>query len=400
MFGMKKTRVSIAMAAFALLAAYLSVGTLVHAQAAKNLLGSVTAINGDTLTIKPAQGPEQQVQVPSTAALKRIEPGQTDLSKAVPLEFSELAVGDHVLVSIDPTSTGSTAQALRVIAIKLGDVAKAQQAETADWQKRGLGGLIKSVDPASGDIVISNGAGPTAKTVTIHTTKATVLKRYAPASISYNSATVQPFTAIQAGDQMMARGTKSADGTQLSAEEVVTGSFRNIAGTVSSLDASSSTIVVKDLATKKTVTIHIPADAQMKKLPDNMAQMLATRLKGAAGGGGRGQGGDAAGGGARGGPGGGSGGGGQGNGGPGGGGQGGGGRGNMDPQQILSRAPAIHITDLQKGDAVMLVSSTGTSEVTAITLIAGVEPILEAPAGQDLLGSWSMGGGGEGGGAD
>ena len=41
-------------------------------------------------------------------------------------------------------------------------------------------------------------------------------------------------------------------------------------------------MVVKDLATKKQVTIHIPADAQMKKLPDNMAQMLATRLKGAA----------------------------------------------------------------------------------------------------------------------
>ena len=406
MFGMIKTRVSISVASISLLAAFLAVGTPVHAQAAKNLLGSVSAINGDTLTVKNAQGQEQPVQVPSTAAIKRIEPGQTDLSKAVPLQFGELAVGDHVLISIDPNSAAGTAQALRVIAIKAADVSKAQQAQSSDWQKRGVGGLIKSVDGASGDIVASQGAGPTAKTITIHTAKTTILKRYAPASINYASAQAAPFSAIQAGDQLMARGTKSADGTQMTAEEVVTGSFRNISGTISSLDASSSTLVVKDLATKKQVTIHVPADAQMKKLADRTAQMLAARLKGTAAGGGGGRGG-AGGGGGRGGAGGDEGAGqagGQGSGGPGAGGQEGGqrggGGGNMDPQQILSRAPAIHFADLQKGDAVMLVSSAGSSDVTAITLLAGVEPILEAPAGQDLLSNWSMGGGGEGGGTE
>ena len=386
MFGMIKTCVSRSLASIALFAAFLAVGILIHAQAPKNILGSVSAINGDSITVKNAQGQEQQVQVPSTAAIKRIEPGQTDLSKAVPLPFSELAVGDHVLVSIDPSSAGGTAQALRVIAIRAADVSKAQQAESSDWQKRGVGGLIKSVDGASGDIVVSQGAGPAAKTLTIHTTKTTILKRYAPASISYTSAEVAPFSAIQTGDQLMARGTKSADGAQMTAEEVVTGSFRNISGTITTLDASNSTLVVKDLATKKQVTIHVPADAQMKKLQDRMAQMLAARLKGTPAGGGGGRGGAGGGGG------------GQGSGGPGAGGQGGGG-GNMDPQQVLSRAPAIHLADLQKGDAVMLVSSAGASDVTAITLLAGVEPILEAPAGQDLLSNWSMGGG-EGGGTD
>jgi hypothetical protein len=32
--------------------------------------------------------------------------------------------------------------------------------------------------------------------------------------------------------------------------------------------------------------------------------------------------------------------------------------------------------------------------VNAITLLAGVEPLLEAPAAIDLLSNWSMGGGG------
>lgn len=71
-------------------------------------------------------------------------------------------------------------------------------------------------------------------------------------------------------------------------------------------------------------------------------------------------------------------------------GMGAGGRGEMNPQQVLDRAPTIKFSDLQKGEAVMLVATQGASDVTAITLIAGVEPLLEAPASRDLLSSWSM----------
>jgi hypothetical protein len=117
-----------------------------------------------------------------------------------------------------------------------------------------------------------------------------------------------------------------------------------------SLDAASSTLVLKDLATKKPVTVLIAADAQMKRLPDRMAQMLAARFKGKATAGGTG----------------------------------------ADLQQMLNRLPPIPFTDLKKGDAVMLVATDGT-QVTTITLLAGVEPLLEAPAAsQNLLSNWSM----------
>jgi hypothetical protein len=158
---------------------------------------------------------------------------------------------------------------------------------------------------------------------------------------------------------------------------------------------------VKDLATKKQVTVQIAADAQMRRLPERMAQMLAVRLKGgtpaASGQGGppqsAGAGGPPAGappgGGQRGGPGAP----GAGAGGPGG--QWSGQNGTGDPQQMLNRAPAIKLADLQKGEAVMLVSTEGAHDVTAITLLAGVEPLLEAPAAsQNLLANWSMGSGG------
>jgi len=386
-----------------------------RAQSPSNFRGTITAIAGSTLTVKPDTGDARQVDVPSTAAILRIAPGQTNLSAAVPIQFSELASGDRVLVKLDPAATGPTAQALRVIAIKQEDVAAKQQNDREDWQRRGVGGLVKSVDSAGGVIVLTSGAGATAKTITVHitqgTAKATILKRYAPASVSYDTAVSAPIDAIKAGDQLRARGEKNEDGTSIDAEEVISGTFRNLSGTVISTDLSGSTLVVKDLVTKKQVTVHITADVQMRRLPDMMARMLAARLKGGTGTAGSGAAGGY-GGGAGAGAGSGAGGGWNGNrqaaaggapsavGGPppgagGGNGQwqagGRGGPGGSDPQQMLSRAPVIQLADLKKDDAVMVVATEGTTDVTAITLVAGVEPLLEAPAAsQSLLNNWSM----------
>ena len=83
-------------------------------------------------------------------------------------------------------------------------------------------------------------------------------------------------------------------------------------------------------------------------------------------------------------------------GGPGGGGWRGSG-GPPDFQQMLARMPAVSVSDLNKGDAVMLVATEGTatSQPTAITLLAGVEPILSAaPVGTSastILSPWNLG---------
>src|ERR1700676_1502390 len=251
-----------------------------NGQAAARFMGSITAISGTTLTVKTDAGDQRQVDVPAEASLKRIEPGQKDLSTAATIAFTDLAVGDRVLVKLDPNATGATPQASLVVAIKQADVAKKQQQDRDDWQKRGIAGLVKSVDPSSGSLVVTTGAGPTAKTVAVKTTKTTTLKRYAAGSVRFADAQPAPIDAIHAGDQLRARGTKSTDGAQVDAEDVVSGTFRNVAGTITSIDPATSTLVVKDLATKKQVTIHITADAQMRRIPDRMAQMLAARLKG------------------------------------------------------------------------------------------------------------------------
>jgi hypothetical protein len=359
-----------------------------HGQAPARFIGAITGINGTSLTVKTDAGQSYQVEVPEAAVIKRIAPGEKDLSKAEAMQFADLAVADRVLVKLDPDAPAGITQAVQIIAVKQADVAEKQQKEREDWQRRGVGGLVKSMDAASGVIVLASGSGATAKTVTVNTTPATMLKRYAPASVRFDAAVPAPIDAIHPGDQLRARGAKSADGLSIQADEVVSGTFRNLSGTISSVDASASTLWLKDLATKKQITIHITPDVQMRRLPDRMAIALAARLKG--GSGGNAQAGAAqrpAGGGQW-----------SGQGGAQGGGQGGGQAGSgasmADPQQMLNRAPTIQIADLKKGDAIMVVSTDGTTDVTAITLVAGVEPLLEAPAAsQNLLNNWSMGSG-------
>lgn len=374
-----------------------------EAQAPARFVGSITAITGTSVTVKTDAGDQRQFDVPAEAVLKRIAPGEKDLTKAATIAFSDLAVGDRILVKIDTAATASTPQAAQIIAVKAEDLAQKQQKDREAWQRNGVAGLVKTVNPADNVITLTTGAGATAKTVTIHLAKSTVLKRYAPGSVRYDQAQPAAIDTVHPGDQLRARGEKSADGSEITADEVISGSFRNIAGTIASVDAANSTMVVKDLATKKQVTVHITPEAQMRKLPERMAQVLAMRLKGGTPGpGGAGGGrepvgaGPASGGPPAGGP---PAGGGQrsSSGGPGGaGGPGGmGPSGSGDPQQMLSRAPAIQLADLQKGEAVMLVSTEGANDVTAITLLAGVEPLLEAPAAsQNLLSNWSMGSGG------
>jgi hypothetical protein len=374
------------MAQVALITAILVAAPLVCAQAPAFFRGTITAISGNTLTVKADADGERQVDVPSTAAIKRIAPGQTDLKSAEAIQFSDLTAGDRVLVTPDPKAAGPTTQALRIIAMKQSDLALKQQKDREDWQKRGVGGLVKSVDSAGGIILLTTGAGVTAKTITVHTTKATILKRYAPASVQFAEAKPAPIEAIHPGDQFRARGEKNADGTEMTAEDAVSGTFRNISGTIASMDSAASTLTVKDLTTKKQVTIHITAEAQMRRLPEMMARMLAVRLTGTSSAGGNGA--SIAGGQSQ-----------NVSGAPqqrNWGGQGGGrgqygGQGGGDPEQMLSRLPPIQLADLKKGDAIMLVSTDGATEVTAITLLAGVEPLLEAPAAsQNLLNNWSM----------
>ncbi len=352
-------------------------------------LGTIKSISGSVITLTTDAGVSITVQVDDGARMVRTAPGQTDLKGATVIHVQDLQVGDRILVRGKASDDGKTIAASVVIAMKQSDLAAKQEQERQDWQKRGIGGLVSAVEPSSGTITITTGAGSTKKSVAIHTTSTTVFRRYAPDSVKFDDAKPSALDQVKSGDQLRARGNKNADGTEFAAEEIVSGVFRNIAGTITSLDTAANTVTVNDLLSKKSIMVKITADSQVRKLPQQMAQVIAMRLKsGGSNGTAAGQqpvsqNGAAPGGQSR----------------PGGMGANRTG-GTPDFQQILSRMPPAGLSDLQKGDAVMIVSTEGSDsgEVTAITLLAGVEPILQAsPGGQMMtLSPWSLGGGGGG----
>ncbi len=314
-------------------------------------------------------------------------PGQADLKQAAVIQPQDLQIGDRLLAGGTSTDGGKSVTATTAVVMTKADVAAKQEREREDWQKRGVGGVVKAANAATGTITISTGALGT-NTLAVEVSKATIIRRYAPDSVKFDDAKPGTLDQIKPGDQLRARGTRNADGTELAAEEIVSGTFRNVAGLVVATDPGNGTITLTDLISRRPVIMKISNDSQLRKLPPMVAQRIAMRLKGGApsspagaaastgpptparssegqaGGGGAGfrQG------------------------------------GAPDFQQMLNRMPAVTLADLQKGDAVMVVATEGSAEVpsTAIILLSGVEPILAAAPSQasTILSPWNISAGG------
>jgi hypothetical protein len=376
-----------------------------QAPAAARPVGTIKSISGNTVILTTDSGSDVTIQLQDATKLVRIAPGQKDLKDAAPIQLADVQPGDRILVRGKLAEDGKTVLASSVIAMKKADIAEKQSHEREEWQKHGFGGLVTSVDPASSTISVALPSVAEKKTVAVHLSKDTILRRYALDSVKFDDAKPAPLDQVKPGDQLRARGTRSADGSEFTADEIVSGTFRNIAGIISSLDASAATITVLDLVSKKPIILRITAESQLRKLPPPIAQRIAARLKGtsteaqpsAPGPNGGGAAANAesttkpstppangsvtgiSGGAGR-----------------------SGGGGNADLQQMISRMPAATLSDLQRGDAVMVVATEGgpNGVYTVITLLGGVEPILEASpksSASTILSPWSLssGGGGE-----
>ena len=246
-------------------------------------VGTVKAINGNEITLQTDSGTEVSILIQDSTRILRSAPGQTSLKDATPMTLQELQVGDRMLIRGTASDDGKSVVAISAVVMKQSDVAARQQQQQEDWQKRGVGGLVKSIDASTGTIQVSVTSFAATKNITVNTSKSTVIRRYSPESVKFDDAKPGTLAQINAGDQLRARGTHSPDGTSLDAEEVVSGTFRNIAGTVSSTDPGQNTISVMDLITKKPLVVKITSDSQLRQLPAMFAQRIAMRLKGGSG---------------------------------------------------------------------------------------------------------------------
>src|SRR5262245_40320367 len=193
-------------------------------------LGTVKSIAEGSLVIAPDNGSDVNVSVGPGAKTLRLEPGQTDLKAAEPIQFDEIQPGDRVLVRGKASEDGKSFAATMVIAIKKASIEQKQSREREDWQKRGLGGLVKTVDSKTNTVTISTRTPSGTKPVAVRIAPATIIKRYAANSVRYDDAKPGKLGDIKPGDQFRGRGKRSADGNEFEAEEIITGTFRNIAG--------------------------------------------------------------------------------------------------------------------------------------------------------------------------
>jgi hypothetical protein len=395
--------------------------------ATSRVIGEVTAVDAAAgkIIIKTDTGSSVPVSVTPGTRYQRVAAGAKDLTNAAEIKLADLAVGDRVIArgAAAAAEGAPAATATSVIVMSKADVAKKQEADRAEWIRRGVFGHVASVDAAAKTITL-NVRGRDAKDhpLTVDVSGNVRYRRYAPESVKFSDARPGTLDEIKPGDQLRALGEKNAEGTSTKAEEIISGAFRNIAAQVKQINAATGEIVITDLDTKKPVTIKVNAESNLRRMPEQMAQFMAMRMQrqqaeaaggaaatGAGAGGGMrqrpeggaaapGAGGVAGGGmGQRpagasgfGGPGGAGGG---GFGGPGGGMRAGGG----DVSQMLDRLPAFTLADLKSGDALIILSSAGSdaTRTTAIMMVAGVEPLLTAPrtANQTLAGQWDLSGG-------
>ncbi|MFC6645172.1 hypothetical protein ACFQBQ_06135 [Granulicella cerasi] len=370
----------------------ISLGSVAFAQVAPaaaatslKVTGTVKSVGAGSLVITSANG-DVALTLPDAAKILLVAPGSKDLKSAIPGAATDISVGDRALVTATPEAAPATPSVLRVIVMKSAAIETAHAAEEAAWTQ-GIGGIVKSVDPTTGKLMVASGQ----KMIAVSTTPSTIVRRYSGGSVRFADATVSTLGSIGVGDQIRVRGTKSPDGTALTADEMVAGTFRNFSGLVTAIDPATGAVTLKDLASKKVVKVEVTKDSDVRRLPPQMAQMIAMRLKGQASAGAP-SGAAAAGSPAAGG---------RPAGGWNGGGEGGDARARSQREgsglsSIMQRLPTETLSGLKTGEAVMIVATQSSADSTtpsAVTMLVGVDAILTAPSGDTMtLSPWGLGG--------
>ena len=357
------------------------------------VIGEVKAIDAAAkqMVVRDDKGVIFTVNFSDKTQYKRMAPGERTMTSATDITLADVGQGDRVWARWRAGVDQKTVPSAQVIVMSKADVAKKQEQERAEWRKRGVSGIVTSVNPSTKEITVSSRSlmGPS-QAVIIPITDKVLMRRYPPDTIpKYSEAKPSSFEEVKIKDQLRALGDKSTDGTHLTAEEVVFGTFQIVGGTVTAIDVASNQIKINDLTTKKPITIVLKPDSVLRRWPENFTAMFGGGMGPGAGGPGRagagpGQGqtqGQAQNQGQAGqrpqgaGP---------------GGQQGGGPRmgGGPNVADMLERAPIISINEVKAGDMIIMSSLPGSdpTQFTAISLVTGVQPLLTMVAARQQTG--------------
>ncbi len=381
----------------------LSLPASAQTPAPATVLGQVESVDAAarTVSVKLDDGSNLVASLAEAATVVKVAPGEKSLQNAVPIEFSFLTPGDRVLIRGGARTDGRIEGALRVIVMAKTDLAARNEAEQRAWRERAVVGTVTAVDALNGQFTIrvSSTASATAQapasagprtetqaeaagavvtnTVTVDAKRAT-LHRYSDTSARYEDAKPARIQDIAEGDQLRLLGTRSADGSAMTADRVVFGSFTTRALAIERVDVETGLVAVKDLESNQKFTLSIVAKGAIRRIPAEMGAMLVMMASGGGRPGGpRPEGGAPAAGAGRpqgagpGAPGAGSPGGGMGGRGP----DGGSPRSGRGMQDMVERMPSITLADLKKDEWVGAVVGKidASGHAIAFNLLAGIE---------------------------
>src|ERR671939_526524 len=154
---------------------------------ANSVLGDVLTVDAASkqIYVKTDAGAVVVVTVSDATRILKNPPGETKLDKATPYQLSEIAAGDRVLALGKPSADGKTLTGPRVVVVNTkADIAAKQEAERAEWRRRGIVGVVSATNPETKEITIQTRTAEGPKPVVVAAGGAGVkLTRYAPDSI-------------------------------------------------------------------------------------------------------------------------------------------------------------------------------------------------------------------------
>jgi hypothetical protein len=329
--------------------------------------GEIKEISADKIALQTADGMIEAVLSDKTVYKRSLPENPKTMVES---SFSEIGVGDKVVVSGFFAADKKSIPVRTVYLMKKSDIAQKQTKEQGEWRTRGVSGKVSAINQTTKEITITTPGLMGAKTTILTPKDSVEFLRYAQDSVSYNEAKKSSIVEISIGDSIRAIGDKSEDGATFKAEKILTGAFQTVAGTITAVNAEKGEVTINNIQTKKDVTIVVGKNALLKQFPADMAQRMAQAQMMMASGGGnmirppQGAGNQQT---------------------------------NQNPQQnpnqtgggnrggslddMLERFPTISVADLKVGQMIAVSSSKSANaeRITAIKLVSGVEPFLKTP---------------------
>ena len=309
---------------------------------ADSVVGEVAALDATArrLTLKPDAGGAVEIAVEERAVILRTKPGVSTLADATPVPLQEIVVGDRVLARGALAEDKASLTARQLVVMTRDDIARKQEAERAEWRRRGVLGVVTAVDAQKGEISLRVGRIAAAPSLVVETADRKVsFRRYAADSVKFSDTRPSALGEVRVGDQLRALGERTPDGARVAAEQIVFGTFRTVAGTVTAIDAGKNEVTMRADDTRRLLTVTVGPDARVRRLPPEMAVRLARFA-------------------------------------------GGGGGADAGPEDLLERMPATTLAELKAGDRILVASTEGgdPGRLNAIAIVSGLEALRPAAA--------------------